>query len=51
MCPVVRPVVLAREFLALGADVEVLAPPELRARLAETVRALAARYGSTASDG
>jgi predicted DNA-binding transcriptional regulator YafY len=32
------------EFLALGADVEVLGPPELRARLAETARALAARY-------
>ncbi|GAB2576962.1 WYL domain-containing protein [Streptomyces capparidis] len=32
-------------FLALGTDVEVLAPPELRARLAETARALAARYG------
>lgn len=31
-------------FLALGTDVEVLAPPELRARLAETVRTLAARY-------
>ncbi|MFD8967466.1 helix-turn-helix transcriptional regulator [Streptomyces sp. NPDC059568] len=36
-----------REFLALGTDVEVLAPPELRARLAETVRALAARYDSS----
>ncbi|AWS47331.1 transcriptional regulator [Streptosporangium sp. 'caverna'] len=33
-------------FLALGADVEVLGPPELRARLAETSRALAARYAS-----
>ncbi|MEU4834295.1 YafY family protein [Streptosporangium sp. NPDC023615] len=33
-------------FLALGADVEVVGPPELRARLAETSRALAARYAS-----
>jgi predicted DNA-binding transcriptional regulator YafY len=33
-------------FLALGADVEVLGPPELRARLAETSRALADRYAS-----
>ncbi|MFI6506397.1 helix-turn-helix transcriptional regulator [Streptosporangium sp. NPDC050855] len=33
-------------FLAMGADVEVLGPPELRARLAETSRALAARYAS-----
>jgi predicted DNA-binding transcriptional regulator YafY len=33
-----------REFLAMGADVEVLGPPELRARLAETAHALAARY-------
>ena len=33
-------------FLALGADVEVLEPPELRARLAETSRALAARYAA-----
>ncbi|MDP9848370.1 helix-turn-helix transcriptional regulator [Streptosporangium lutulentum] len=33
-------------FLAMGADVEVLEPPELRARLAETSRALAARYAS-----
>lgn len=32
------------QFLALGADVEVLAPPELRTRLAETVRTLADRY-------
>lgn len=31
-------------FLALGTDVEVLAPPELRARLADTARALALRY-------
>ena len=31
-------------FLALGADVEVLEPPELRDRLVATSRALAARY-------
>lgn len=31
-------------FLALGTDIEVLGPPALRARLAETARALAARY-------
>ncbi|MBE1606564.1 WYL domain-containing protein [Actinopolymorpha pittospori] len=31
-------------FLALGADIEILEPAELRARLAETVRALAFRY-------
>lgn len=33
-------------FLALGADIEVLGPPELRSRLAETVGALAARYAT-----
>ncbi len=33
-------------FLALGADIEVLGPPDLRARLAETSRALAARYAT-----
>lgn len=33
-------------FLAFGADIEVLGPPELRARLAETSRALAARYAT-----
>ncbi|WP_413752407.1 YafY family transcriptional regulator [Streptomyces sp. R-74717] len=33
-------------FLALGEDVEVLGPPELRAALAATVRALAMRYAS-----
>lgn len=32
------------EFLKLGADVEVLDPPELRAMITDTVRALAARY-------
>ncbi|MFF3001953.1 helix-turn-helix transcriptional regulator [Kitasatospora sp. NPDC057940] len=34
------------EFLGLGTDVEVLEPPELRARLAATARALADRYGA-----
>jgi predicted DNA-binding transcriptional regulator YafY len=33
-----------QDFLRLGADVEVLAPAELRSRLAETARALAAIY-------
>ncbi|MFI9251193.1 helix-turn-helix transcriptional regulator [Streptomyces sp. NPDC053069] len=33
-----------REFLRLGADVEVMAPAELRNRIAETARTLAARY-------
>ncbi|MFD0731597.1 helix-turn-helix transcriptional regulator [Planotetraspora mira] len=33
-------------FLALGAEIEVLGPPELRARLAETSRAMAAHYTS-----
>ncbi|MGW1490188.1 helix-turn-helix transcriptional regulator [Streptomyces sp. NPDC002402] len=33
-----------REFLAMGAEIEVLGPPELRARLAATVRELAERY-------
>jgi predicted DNA-binding transcriptional regulator YafY len=35
-----------RRFLAMGTDVEVVEPPELRARLAETARALAARYAA-----
>jgi predicted DNA-binding transcriptional regulator YafY len=34
-----------REFLAMGPDIEVLEPAELRARLAEAARAVAARYG------
>ncbi|WP_406859236.1 WYL domain-containing protein [Streptomyces sp. HUAS MG47] len=34
------------EFLRLGTDIEVLEPAELRARMAETVGALAARYRS-----
>lgn len=33
-----------REFLRLGTDVEVIAPAELRDRIAQTVRTLAARY-------
>ncbi|GAA3006577.1 helix-turn-helix transcriptional regulator [Streptomyces fulvorobeus] len=33
-------------FLALGAGVEVLEPPELRARIGATVRALAERYAA-----
>ncbi|MET7617539.1 YafY family protein [Streptomyces sp. NPDC005408] len=32
------------EFLAMGAEIEVLGPPELRARIAATARALAERY-------
>ncbi|MYW07838.1 WYL domain-containing protein [Streptomyces sp. SID2563] len=39
------------EFLRLGADVEVLEPAELRSRIAETVRALASRYGGTGRHG
>lgn len=35
------------EFLRLGADVEVLEPPELRAELASTAAALHARYHGT----
>jgi predicted DNA-binding transcriptional regulator YafY len=35
-----------RELLGFGADVEVLDPPELRERLAETVKAMAALYVS-----
>ncbi len=35
------------EFLKLGAEVEVLNPPELRERLHRTARALAALYGVT----
>ncbi|HVS85175.1 MAG TPA: WYL domain-containing protein [Gaiellaceae bacterium] len=34
-----------RELLRRGPDVEVLAPPELRARVADAVRATAAMYG------
>jgi predicted DNA-binding transcriptional regulator YafY len=35
-----------RMFLALGTEAEVLEPPQLRARLAATARALAARYAA-----
>ena len=38
-------------FLGLGTDVEVLGPPQLRARLAETARVLAARYAPAAAEG
>lgn len=34
------------EFLRLGTDIEVLAPPELRDRIAHTVAQLAERYGN-----
>ncbi|OKJ03400.1 helix-turn-helix transcriptional regulator [Kitasatospora sp. CB01950] len=36
------------DFLRLGAEIEVLDPPELRARLATTARTLAARYAQGA---
>ncbi|MFE7170607.1 helix-turn-helix transcriptional regulator [Streptomyces sp. NPDC057616] len=40
------------EFLRMGTSVEVLEPPELRARLASTVAELAERYGNPArNDG
>jgi len=39
-----------QDFLRLGADVEVLAPAELRARLANTARSLAALYSGAAED-
>ncbi len=35
-----------REFLALGTEIEVLEPAELRARMAETVRELTTRYAT-----
>ncbi|WP_189823622.1 helix-turn-helix transcriptional regulator [Streptomyces finlayi] len=38
-------------FLALGTDVEVVGPPELRDRLAATVRELALRYGAGSLSG
>ncbi|MFD4871755.1 helix-turn-helix transcriptional regulator [Streptomyces sp. NPDC058420] len=38
------------EFLRLGADLEVLAPPELRDRIARTVAQLAERYGNLLTD-
>ncbi|MFJ3417512.1 helix-turn-helix transcriptional regulator [Streptomyces sp. NPDC086082] len=39
------------EFLRLGTDIEVLAPPELRDRIARTVAQLAARYGNLLTNG
>ena len=38
-----------RALLQFGADAEVVAPPELRARLAETAAALVALYGDQSS--
>ncbi|WP_377272810.1 helix-turn-helix transcriptional regulator [Peterkaempfera sp. SMS 1(5)a] len=40
-----------RTLLALGADVEVLGPPELRAAVAATARTLADRYALRGPDG
>ncbi|MFF3328073.1 helix-turn-helix transcriptional regulator [Streptomyces sp. NPDC002888] len=39
------------EFLRLGAEIEVLEPPELRARIARTVAELAGRYGNPGAPG
>ncbi|WP_062644035.1 helix-turn-helix transcriptional regulator [Streptomyces maremycinicus] len=39
------------EFLRLGADIEVLGPPELRERIARTVTELAAVYGNSPFPG
>ncbi|MEU9312150.1 YafY family protein [Streptomyces sp. NPDC048256] len=39
------------EFLRLGADIEVLQPPELRERIARTVSELAAVYGNSPVGG
>ncbi|MFI1721501.1 helix-turn-helix transcriptional regulator [Streptomyces sp. NPDC020489] len=39
------------EFLRMGADVEVLEPPELRERLAATVARLAEMYGNSGAHG
>lgn len=39
------------EFLRLGTDIEVLGPPELRARIARTIAELAERYGNAEPDG
>jgi predicted DNA-binding transcriptional regulator YafY len=49
--PVESPDDAHARFLALGADAEVLEPPELRARLARTARMLAQRYGAGDTDG
>lgn len=43
--PVEEPVWASHELTRLGDDVEVLAPPELRARVVENVTKLARRYG------
>jgi predicted DNA-binding transcriptional regulator YafY len=40
-----------QQFLRLGAELEVLAPPSLRARLAETTAGLAALYRATPAAG
>lgn len=39
------------EFLRLGTDIEVLEPPELRARMARTIAELAERYGNLTPRG
>jgi predicted DNA-binding transcriptional regulator YafY len=39
------------EFLRLGTGIEVLEPPELRARIARTVAELAERYGNFRTHG
>ncbi|MFI1031124.1 helix-turn-helix transcriptional regulator [Streptomyces sp. NPDC020951] len=39
------------EFLRLGTDIEVLEPPELRARMARTIAELAERYGNLTPGG
>ncbi|MGY5052995.1 helix-turn-helix transcriptional regulator [Streptomyces sp. 900105755] len=38
------------QFLRLGTDIEVLEPPELRARMARTIAELAERYGDREAD-
>ncbi|MGY4981229.1 helix-turn-helix transcriptional regulator [Streptomyces sp. 900105755] len=38
------------QFLRLGTDIEVLGPPELRARMARTIAELAERYGNREAD-
>ncbi|MEV8536299.1 WYL domain-containing protein [Streptomyces sp. NPDC051211] len=49
--PVEAPEQAEARFLALGTEIEVLGPPELRARIAATARALAARYLSPPACG
>nr|WP_279629949.1 WYL domain-containing protein [Streptomyces africanus] len=39
------------EFLRLGTGIEVLAPDELRSRIARTVAELAERYGNSRASG